>query len=347
MRKNPLRLGIMTGGGDAPGLNGIIEAVTKTLLGMGHSVYGIHDGFEGIFGQQIEELTVKRVNGIHAFAGTILGTSNKCGTEGREAEFLAQYKKLKLDGIIAAGGDGTFKGLAAFKGEIPLIGVPKTIDNDLSGTDVTFGYATACAVVANAIDTLRTTADSHKRTIFLETMGRTAGWIALGGGLAGYADGILIPEHPFDLAALKQYILHKRQQGRRGLVIAVAEGAHPRGQSAKISFTVAGSPEAARLGGISEYLARWCDKEMEEESRHVVLGHLQRAQPPTTVDRFLTLSMGVMVGDLVQEGGWGKAVSYQNGQVVAVPIQDFMGPPRLIDANHPWLTMAKSVGIFV
>jgi ATP-dependent phosphofructokinase / diphosphate-dependent phosphofructokinase len=342
-----MNLGIMTGGGDAPGLNGIIEAVTKTLMGAGHRVYGILDGFEGIFAQRIEELSIKKVNGIHAFAGTILGTSNKCGTENREAEFLTKYKKLNLDGIIAAGGDGTFKGLAAFNGAIPLIGVPKTIDNDLTGTDVTFGYTTACSVVANAIDSLRTTADAHKRTIFLETMGRTAGWIALGGGMAGYADGILIPEKPFDLTALKNMILHKRAESKRGLVIAVSEGAHLAGKSAKVAFTVSGSPEAARLGGISEFLARWCDQEMEEESRHVILGHLQRAEPPTTVDRFLTLAMGTMVGQLVKESGWGKAVAYKNGKIVAVPIQDFMGEPRLITPDHPWLAMAKSVGIFI
>lgn len=342
-----MQLGIITGGGDAPGLNGIIEAVTKTLLGMGHTVFGIHDGFEGIFKQSLEKLTVERVNGIHAFAGTILGTSNKSGTEGREKEFLTKYKQLKLEGIIAAGGDGTFKGLAAFNGEIPLIGVPKTIDNDLSGTDVTFGYSTACSVVANAIDALRTTANSHKRTIFLETMGRTAGWIALGGGMAGYADGILIPEKPFDLTALKETILHKRAEGKRGLIIAVAEGAYPMGQTAKVLFTVPSSPEASRLGGISEYLARWCDREMEEESRHVVLGHLQRAQPPTTVDRFLTLAMGTMVGNLVKESAWGRAVAYKGGTVVAVPLEDFMGSPRLIQANHPWLAMAQSVGIFI
>ncbi len=342
-----MRLGIMTGGGDAPGLNGIIEAATKTLLNMGHQVLGIHDGFEGIFENRLEELTVKRVNGIHAFAGTILGTSNKCGTEGREEELLYKYRQLKLDGMIVAGGDGTFKSLSAFNGAIPLIGVPKTIDNDLNGTDVTFGYDTACAVVAEAVDALRTTATSHKRNIFVETMGRSAGWIALGGGLAGYADAILIPEFPFDLQALKEYILQRRADGKRGIIIAVAEGAFPVGQSAKVAFSVSNSPEADRLGGIGEYLARWGDSVMEEESRHVVLGHLQRAKSPTTADKFLTLAMGAMVGTLVQEASWGKAVAYKEGKVVQVPIEDFMGGTRLIQSDHPWLKMARSVGIFV
>lgn len=343
-----MRLGIMTGGGDAPGLNGIIEAATKALLGLGHQVFGIHDGFEGIFEQRLEELTIKKVSGIHAFAGTILGTSNKSGTEGREEEFIHQYRQLKLDGLIAAGGDGTFKGLSYFNGLIPLIGVPKTIDNDLSGTDITFGFDTACSVVAEAIDALRTTADAHKRTIFIETMGRTAGWIALGGGMAGYADGILIPEKPFDLQALKKFILYKRTAGQKGLIIAVAEGAYSLGQSVHIAaFTRPGSTEPIRLGGIAEYLARWCDSEMEEESRHVVLGHLQRSQSPTTYDRLLTLSMGAEVGQLVKENNWGRAVAYKAGQVVNVPIQEFMGPPKLISLDHPWLQMAKSVGIFI
>ncbi len=342
-----MRLGIMTGGGDAPGLNGIIEATTKTLLQSGHQVFGIHDGFEGVFGNQLEELSIARVNGIHTSAGTILGTSNKCGTEGREKEFLTKFQQLHLNGLIVAGGDGTFQSLSPFQGEIPLIGVPKTIDNDLNGTDVTFGYDTACSVVADAIDSLRTTAHSHKRTIFVETMGRTAGWIALGGGLAGYADGILIPEKPFDLPALQNYITQKRKQGKRGLIIVVAEGAYPVGQSQKVAFTVSGSPEATRLGGIGEFLARWCDAAMEEEARQVVLGHLQRSKPPTNADKFLTLAMGVKVGELVKEGQWGKAVAFREGKVVTVPITDFMAEPRLLTPDHPWLQMAESVGIFV
>lgn len=342
-----MRLGIMTGGGDAPGLNGIIEAATKTLLGMGHQVLGIHDGFEGIFEHHFQELTFQNVNGIHAFAGTILGTSNKCGTIGREEEFLKRFQALKLDGIIVAGGDGTFQSLAPFHDSIPIIGVPKTIDNDLSGTEVTFGYDTACSVVSDAIDALRTTASAHKRNIFVETMGRTAGWIALGGGLAGYADGILIPEKPFKLAALKEYILNKRREGKRGLIFAVAEGAYPEGQTPKVAFKVAGSPEAARLGGVAEFLARWSDQEMEEESRSVVLGHLQRAKAPTNADLLLTLAMGAEVGRLVADRKWGYAVSFKAGKVTTVPLVEFVGPPRIVHLGHPWIEMAKSLGLFV
>jgi 6-phosphofructokinase 1 len=342
-----MRIGIMTGGGDAPGLNGIIESATKTLLGLGYRVYGIHDGFEGVMEHRYEELTANRVNGIHCFAGTILGSSNRYNVIGREEEFVARYKELDLQGLIVAGGDGTFASLSTVSHVVPIIGVPKTIDNDLQGTEVTFGFDTACSVVSEAIDELRSTANAHKRTIFVETMGRTAGWIALGGGLAGYADGILIPEIPFDLSKLRAYIIQKRAEGKRGILIAVSEGAFPVGESAKVAFTVDESPEAARLGGIAGYLARWCDKAMEEESRHVVLGHMQRAKPPTNIDRFLTLSMGTKVGEMVKNSQWAHAVAVRNGKVVTVPIQDFMQPPRQISLDHPWLSMAKSVGIFI
>ena len=184
-----MRVGIMTGGGDAPGLNGIIESSCRVLLNQGYEVIGIEDGFEGIFEGRSKKITMEMIDGIHSQAGTLLGTSNKCGTKGREQEFVEKYKKLGLEGIIVAGGDGTFSGLLALKDDIKLIGVPKTIDNDLNGTDMTFGYDTACTVVAESVDALRATAEAHKRVILIEAMGRTAGWIALGGGLSGYADG--------------------------------------------------------------------------------------------------------------------------------------------------------------
>ena len=248
-----MRVGLLTGGGDAPGLNGIIESTTKTLIKMHHNVIGIQDGFEGIFEGKAEELTLSKVEGIHDSAGTILGTSNRCKTEGREAEFVANYKKLNLNGLVVAGGDGTFRGLADFKKNIPFIGVPKTIDNDLSGTDFTFGYDTACSVVAKAINSLRHTANAHKRLIFLETMGRTAGHIALGGGMAGYADAILIPERPFLFEQLITFIQSRRQRGQRGFIVAVAEGAHPQGEDKVVSRIVEDSPQQERLGELQNY----------------------------------------------------------------------------------------------
>jgi ATP-dependent phosphofructokinase / diphosphate-dependent phosphofructokinase len=341
------RIGIMTGGGDAPGLNGIIESATRVLSRMGCEVVGICDGFEGIFNLNTIELNEKIVHGAHGQAGTILGTSNKSGLAGREAEFLANFQKLGLDGLIAAGGDGTFSGLQRVSAKLPLIGVPKTIDNDLEGTDITFGYDTACAVVAEAADALRATAEAHRRVIVVETMGRTAGWIALGGGLASYADVILIPERPFDREALKTFLLAKKASGQRGLIIVASEGVAAQGESASIAFEVAGSPQAERYGGFAERMARWVEKETDWESRHVVLGHLQRSRAPTTTDRFLTLTMGVEVGRMVDEGDWNKAVVYRQGQVTRAPISDLMKPARLVKSDHRWVQLAQALKIFI
>ncbi|MGZ3718366.1 MAG: 6-phosphofructokinase, partial [Bdellovibrionota bacterium] len=324
-----MRIGILTGGGDAPGLNGIIEASCRVLLSKGVEVVGIEDGFEGIFGGRTKKIDLASIDNLHSQAGTFLGTSNKSGTEGREEEFLRCWKKLQLGGLLVAGGDGTFSGLKAFAAEMPLIGVPKTIDNDLSGTEVTFGYDTACSVVADAVDALRSTAEAHRRVLVVETMGRTAGWIALGGGMASFADVVLLPERPYSLAKLKEYILAKKTLGRRGLMIVVAEGAHASDEKASVAFLADGAPQAERYGGIAWQLSRWIEKECAWEARNVVLGHLQRARPPTPTDRFLTLSMGVEAARMVLEGAWGQCTVYRSGTVVRAPIADIMGPARL------------------
>lgn len=341
-----MKIGIMTGGGDAPGLNGIIEATTKTLLQHGASVVGVEDGFEGFVLGRTRLLTEKEVQGCHQQAGTVLGTSNKFGLKGREQDFLKKYKEYGLDGLIIAGGDGTFANLKDLHHEVNILGVPKTIDNDLSGTDITFGYDTACSVVANSIDALRATAEAHRRIIFVETMGRTAGWIALGGGLAGYADAILIPEIPFKIEKL---VFHLKQQlkTRRGLVIAVAEGAIPEGGDVTVAFRVEGSPQAERYGGIAQKLCKIIEPEMGMEARQVVLGHLQRAEHPTTTDRFLTLAMGVQVAKEALQKRWRQAVVYRDGKVCMAPLEDLMGPARLVERDHRWLQLAQAVGIFV
>lgn len=345
------KIGILTGGGDAPGLNGIIEAVVRVLTSHGCEVIGIQDGFEGIYEGRTMSLTLKDVTGTHAFAGTLLGTSNKSRTAGREEEFRKKFSDLKLDGLVAAGGDGTFAGLqrviSSGGGELKMIGVPKTIDNDLHGTDVTFGFDTACAVVAEAVDALRSTAEAHRRILIVETMGRTAGWIALGGGLASYADVILLPERPFDRGALLEYLKQKKQSGRRGIVIAASEGAAAVGEDPSIAFHVAGSPQSERYGGFSERLARWFESELDWEARHVVLGHLQRARAPTTTDRFLTLAMGVEVARMVMENDWNKAVVYRKGLVTRAPLSDLMQPARLVTSDHRWVRTAQELGIFI
>ena len=328
-----MKFAIMTGGGDAPGLNGIIEACSRALLKSGHEVLGICDGFEGLFEGRTRKLLLPALEGLHSLAGTYLGTSNKSSVIGREQELIAQFQALGVDAMIVAGGDGTFSALSRLGGAVPILGVPKTIDNDLSGTEITFGYDTACSVVADAVDALRATASAHHRVLLVETMGRTAGWIALGGGLASYADVILLPEMPFSREKLLEFIRFKRNQGQSHLMIAVAEGACAQGEEP--------------CGGIAEKLCRWIEREVGWESRHVVLGHLQRASHPTTTDRFLTLAMGVEVARLANERGWGHAVVYRNGQVVRAPITDLMGPTRLVSPDHRWIQLARALGIFI
>jgi 6-phosphofructokinase 1 len=341
------RIGLLTGGGDAPGLNGIIESCTRVLRQSGVEVIGIQDGFDGVYLGKTEVLTPQSVHLAHSWAGTLLGSSNKTFIRGREVEFSREFKKLNLEGLIACGGDGTFEALSFVANEVKMIGVPKTIDNDLSGTDMTFGFDTACASVAESVEALRFTADAHKRVLIVETMGRTAGWIALGGGLASYADVILIPEKPFDRQELLSFIRQKQAAGQRGLMIVVAEGAKAVGEETQILYEVAGSPQKERYGGIAWSLARWIEKEMGWESRNVVLGHLQRAHAPTTTDRFLTLAMGIEAAHMALEGAWNQAVVYRNGQVTRAPLTDLMQAPRQVPADHRWVKFAQALGIFV
>jgi ATP-dependent phosphofructokinase / diphosphate-dependent phosphofructokinase len=342
-----MRIGLLTGGGDAPGLNGILEAATRVLFQGGHEIIGIEDGFAGVFENRHRVITPAMVENLHTQAGTLLGTTNKMGTEGREAEFLERWKALKLDGMIVAGGDGTFAGLKPFRREIPIVGVPKTIDNDLSGTELTFGYDTACSVVADSVDALRATAEAHSRLIVVETMGRTAGWIALGGGIASFAEVVLLPERPFSRPALLEFLRKKKASGKRGLVVVVSEGAKATGEGARVAFTVEGSPQAERYGGIAMELSRWLESELHWEARPVVLGHLQRARPPTGTDRFLTLAMGVEAGRMAAERAWGHACVYRGGSVSRAPLDELMGPARLVPDGHRWVELLRAMGSFI
>lgn len=343
-----MRIGILTGGGDAPGLNGIIEAAGKSLLRMGYEVIGIRDGFSGIFERRVTQLKWADLEGVHCLSGTVLGTTNRCGTEGREQEFLEKYLSLNLEGLVVAGGDGTFRGLEKIDPKVRVIGAPKTIDNDLLGTEITFGFDTACSVVSEAIDALKYTAQAHGRIILVETMGRTSGWIALGGGLVAYADAVLIPERPLQAAQLLKFLEGRQSQGSKGLVFAVSEGASLGTiESNDLQGTEGVSGRSKRVGGVSECLARWLEKETQWECRHVVLGHLQRARSPTTTDRFLTMTMGALIGRLVKEQKWNSAVVYRNGRVVPAPLSEIIGPPRLVSDDHRWVSLAQTLGIFV
>lgn len=341
-----MRIGLMTGGGDAPGLNGIIESASRTLIQNGHTVVGILDGFDGVFRSRTREITWNEIIGIHADAGTFLGSTNKTKTDGRADEFQAQFKKLQLDGLIAAGGDGTFIGLSKIAPGLPIIGVPKTIDNDLQGTEITFGFDTACTVVADAVDALRTTANAHRRVMVVETMGRTAGWIALGGGLASYADAILIPERPFSRDALGKFLNQRHADGLRGMVIVVSEAAMAAGEN-PIFTEVSDAVHTVRYGGIAERIARWVEASTNWEARHVVLGHLQRSRAPTTTDRFLTAAMGIKAARLAMERKWNSAVVYRSGRVIEAPLGDIQGQPRTVDPDHRWVQHCQSLGIFI
>lgn len=340
-----MRIGLLTGGGDAPGLNGIIEATSRALLNNKCEVVGICDGFEGVFARNTIKINHENIHGIHSQAGTFIGTSNRSGIQGREKEFLKKYKELKLDGLIVAGGDGTFRCLEPVKDEVKIIGVPKTIDNDLSGTEATFGYDTACSVVCDAVDSLRATALAHRRVIVVEVMGRTAGWIAIGGGIASYADAIFIPEIRFQAKKFASF-LKERQKAVRGLVIVASEGViiEDKVQRKKDK---SGASVVVQDYGIGHRLSRWIEKTANWESRAVVLGHLQRSRTPTTTDRFLTTAMGLKAAELALKKGWGSAVIFREGRVTSAPLQAVMGAPRLVDEDHRWVKMARGLGIFI
>lgn len=340
-----MRIGLLTGGGDAPGLNGVIESTSRTLLLNNVQVVGICDGFEGVFNRNVMEINTRNIQGIHCQAGTFIGTSNKSGIDGREKEFIKKYNDLGLDGLIVAGGDGTFRSLEQVKGKIKIIGVPKTIDNDLPGTEATFGYDTACSVVCDAVDSLRATAQAHKRVIVVEVMGRTAGWIAIGGGIASYADAIFIPELQFNEAKFKKF-LKEKQKTERGLVLVASEGVSIDG-ALKRKKDKSGGSVIVHDYGVGHRLSRWIEKEVGWESRPVVLGHLQRSRAPTTTDRFLTTAMGIKAARLALQKKWNQAVIFKQGRVTSTEIKELMGAPRLVDQDHRWVQMAKSLGIFV
>jgi 6-phosphofructokinase 1 len=312
--------GILTGGGDCPGLNAVIRAVAKKLLRTSR-VVGIADGLEGLIDDRVRELTFDSVSGILTRGGTILGTSNKGDPVSQAKKIMATYRKHRLSGIVAIGGDGTTKlchDLAAHGAR--FVCVPKTIDNDVESTDVTFGFDTAVAVVAHALDSLHTTADAHRRIMVVEVMGRTTGWIALYGGVAGGADVILIPELPFDLAAVAAAV-RERHRTRRFTIVVVAEGAGS-------GLQVAAALETAT--GI--------------ETRVTVLGHLQRGGTPTPADRILATRYGAAAADLVLAGRWNRMVALREGAMTSVPIAEVAGRRRAVPAGHELIRAAEEIG---
>lgn len=353
------RVGILTGGGDAPGLNAAIRAVVKTAGILSWEVVGIPDGFEGLlFPVSIRTLGTDDVRGIEARGGTILGTSNRCDpfaykfrdgdqirVEDRSGLALENVRRLGLDALIVVGGDGSLL-LASKLAELGLkvVGVPKTIDNDLSATDVTFGFDTAVNIATEAIDRLHTTAESHHRVMILEVMGRTAGWIALHAGLAGGGDIILIPEIPFSVDSVLERISVRAEQARNFTMIVVAEGATPPG--GEPLMVEPGNPlSPKRLGGIGPWLAATLSPRTEREVRAMVLGHLQRGGSPTAFDRILATRFGVAAMEAVARADFGKMVALQGASIIPAPLEAAIAVHKLVDPAGSLVRTARQIGI--
>lgn len=350
------RIGIVTAGGDCPGLNAVIRAVTRhAIADHGLEVVGIHDGFGGLLRHASRRLLWPDVAGILALGGTILGASNRDNPfrvpvgenhyEDHSDRAVRTIEALRLDALLCAGGDGTMhiaQGLAD-KG-MPVIGIPKTIDNDLDGTDQTFGFDTAAAIIADAIVDLHTTAEAHHRVMLVETMGRYAGWLALAGGLAGAANVILIPEIPFAMERVVDYLSERRRRGKKASIVAVAEGARPAGGERVVKALDPNRTDPVQLGGIAYRLAWQIEQLGGPECRVVVLGHLQRAGRPSNVDRLLATRLGVKAVELAVSGRFGQMAALQGGAITSVAIADTIHKLRLVPADHPLIHTARAVG---
>jgi 6-phosphofructokinase 1 len=332
-----MRVGILTGGGDCPGLNAVIRAVTrKGIVHHGFDILGIKNGWLGLIEGKIFPLDLNAISGILPRGGTILGTSrtNPFKVEDGIGKIFAQVEKFELDAVIAIGGEDTL-GVAKklFDKGLRCVGVPKTIDNDLAGTDYTFGFDTAVSVVAEALDRLHTTAEAHHRVMVVEVMGRHAGWIAVEGGLAGGADIILIPEFPFDLDEICAQIQKRRERGKLFSIVVVAEGAKPKDASLIIQSGEKDDFGHVRLGGIGNMIAREIEMRTAIDTRVTVLGHIQRGGSPTAFDRILATRYGIAAIDLVKEEKFGLMVGLRGNRIVPVPLEEALAEPKTVDAE--------------
>lgn len=349
-----LRVGVLTGGGDAPGLNAVIRSVTKSLI-LRHDaeVIGIEDGFLGLIEKRIRPLAYGDVSGILTLGGTILGTHNKAnpfsyfkrGGADVSAEVIKYTRSLGIDSVVAIGGDGTMSISAKLQERgLNVVGVPKTIDNDIVGTSRTFGFDTAVSIVTEAIDRLHTTAQSHQRVMIIETMGRYAGWIALHAGVAGGADVILIPELEYDLAEVVRVCQNRESFGRSFTIIVVAEGAKSVGGGVTVDRTLADSPDPVRLGGVGRVLQLGLEQQIKSEVRTTILGHVQRGGTPTAYDRNLASVFGSYAAKLVEDGHFGQMVALDDGQITSVPLASVANRTRTVPMDSPVLQAALAVG---
>jgi ATP-dependent phosphofructokinase / diphosphate-dependent phosphofructokinase len=355
-----MRIGVLSGGGDAPGLNAVIRAVAKTaIFKYGWEVTGIIDGFEGLLTPtKTRQLTSWNTRGILSVGGTILGTTNrgnpfahKTVIGGREIVedmsplVLSNIKELGLDVLVVIGGDGSLKiGHGIYKLGIPVVGVPKTIDNDLMATHVTFGYQTAVDTATEALDKLHTTAESHQRVIMLEVMGRYAGWIALEAGISGSADVILIPEIPFSMDKVVEKLLERKKAGSKSSIVVVAEGAKPAGGEMAVREKAADG-YVLRLGGMAEIVANEVSRRTSFETRVTVLGHVQRGGSPCPFDRLLATRYGAYAVELVARKKFGEMVSFQPPVITSVPLENAISNLKLVDPEGELVKMAEGMGV--
>jgi 6-phosphofructokinase 1 len=355
-----MRIAISTGGGDAPGLNAVIRAAVLSAVSRGWDVLGICRGYFGLLGEdEIIPLSRDRVRGIAHLGGTILRTTNRGNPfafpvrqpDGswveidRSQELLSTIERLGIDAIITIGGDGSLRiGQQLHERGVKIVGVPKTIDNDVAGTITTFGFDTAVNTAIEAIDKLHTTAESHERVIVMEVMGRHAGFIALHAGVAATADVILIPEIPFDIEKVCAKVRGRDRSGQRFSIVVVAEGAYPVGEQAAImGDSLPGQDK--RVGGIVGRIAWEIQERTGKEARSLVLGHLQRGGSPTGYDRLLATRFGGAAVEAVEKKLWGHMVALQSPHIVTIPIAEAIGSPRCVDLSHDIVRTARASGI--
>lgn len=356
---NLKRIAVLTGGGDCPGLNAVIRAVVKDAINHGIEVMGIEDGFLGLIEDRIRPLSLDDVSNILTIGGTILGSNNKTNPQkypvGKNEDGSLKYRDLtevclthlnirKIEALVVIGGDGTMSAAKPIAdGGVNCVGVPKTIDNDLYGTDITFGFQTAVSVATEALDRVHTTAASHHRVMVVELMGRNAGWLTLHAGVASGADVVLIPEIEFDLDVVCNTCLQRSQHGKRFTIIAAAEGAKPKGGAQIVERVDESSPDPIRLGGIAKWLADEIEKRTEIESRYVVLGHTQRGGTPVPGDRVLATQFGHHAMEMLKMGKKNRLVVMQGGKLGDVEITAAANKQRLVPPDHELIAAARSV----
>jgi len=354
------RIGVMTGGGDCPGLNAVIRAVVKTAIKKyKYEVIGFRDGYRGLVKNDYVKMSESSVSGILDRGGTILGSSNRDNpfkflitTNGKVEERDMSERVIEnlsihdIDAMVFIGGDGTLTSARDFYNKgVRAVGVPKTIDNDLSYTEQTFGFATAVDTATEAIDKLHSTAESHHRVMILEVMGRNAGWIALHAGMAGGADVILLPEIPYSTESVVKSLRDRKDQGKNFSIIVVAEGAKPKGGDVVVSKIVDNSPDPVRLGGIGIKVGADIEAMTGIETRVTVLGHLQRGGRSNAADRVLSTRYGVAAVDLINKGSFGQMVCLNGADISSIPIADAVGSIKNVDPNGELVIAAKSIGL--